>query len=89
MCILLHCSVPPTTKESLITLNVCTCHGFFQANNTLPGAMIPAGTGSIVLNALRRTVKLKVTSLCDRPIQVCTIKLQLEVTVMGSKGCSV
>ena len=44
----------------------------FQDNNTAPGAMIPAN-GNILINAQRRTVKLKVTSLCDRPIQVCAI----------------
>ena len=32
--------------------------------------MVPAASGDITLNADRRTVKLKVTSLCDRPIQV-------------------
>lgn len=37
----------------------------------MPGAMIPAN-GNILLNAQRKTVKLKVTSLCDRPIQVST-----------------
>ena len=33
--------------------------------------MIPSVKGDILLNAQRRTIKLKVTSLCDRPIQVC------------------
>ena len=33
--------------------------------------MIPSVKGGILLNAQRRTIKLKVTSLCDRPIQVC------------------
>jgi len=36
---------------------------------TAPGAKIPV-KGDIVLNAQRKTVKLRVTSLCDRPIQV-------------------
>ena len=44
----------------------------FQGESTAPGAKIPV-KGDIVLNAQRKTVKLKVTSLCDRPIQVCTI----------------
>lgn len=43
----------------------------FQDEGTAPGAKIPV-KGDIVLNAQRKTVKLKVTSLCDRPIQVCT-----------------
>ena len=43
----------------------------FQGESTAPGAKIPV-KGDIVLNAQRKTVKLKVTSLCDRPIQVCT-----------------
>lgn len=38
--------------------------------NSTPGAMDPSAVGDITLNAKRRTVKLKVTSLCDRPIQV-------------------
>ena len=33
--------------------------------------MIPSVKGDILLNAQRRTIKLKITSLCDRPIQVC------------------
>ena len=43
----------------------------FQDESTAPGAKIPV-KGDILLNAQRKTVKLKVTSLCDRPIQVCT-----------------
>ena len=50
---------------------------FFQVNNITPGAMIPTVDGDILLNAQRRTVKLKVTSLCDRPIQVCILRLTM------------
>ncbi|KAL9971298.1 hypothetical protein ACROYT_G023806 [Oculina patagonica] len=57
--------VPSVEKFSSASENVVPL-----VNNTVPGAMIPAVNGSIVLNAERRTVKLKVTSLCDRPIQV-------------------
>ena len=44
---------------------------FFKGGRNSPGAMIPSVKGDILLNAQRRTIKLKVTSLCDRPIQVC------------------
>ena len=44
----------------------------FQDESTAPGAKIPV-KGDILLNAQRKTVKLKVTSLCDRPIQVCSL----------------
>ena len=43
----------------------------FKGDKNSPGAMIPSVKGGILLNAQRRTIKLKVTSLCDRPIQVC------------------
>ena len=44
---------------------------FFKGGRNSPGAMIPSVKGDVLLNAQRRTIKLKVTSLCDRPIQVC------------------
>ena len=42
----------------------------FQESSA-PGSFVPSTSGDITLNAGRKTVKLKVTSLCDRPIQVC------------------
>ena len=56
----------------------------FQDNYTVPGAKIPAD-GDILINAQRRTVKLKVTSLCDRPIQVCTKSVSYALELVVSK----
>ena len=42
--------------------------------NSAPGSLVPSTSGDITLNAGRKTKKLKVTSLCDRPIQVFKIK---------------
>lgn len=42
----------------------------YEADKT-PGAIVPVPQKSIVLHEGRRRVKLKVTSMGDRPIQVC------------------
>ncbi|XP_066028410.1 urease subunit alpha isoform X2 [Pocillopora verrucosa] len=57
--------VPSVEIFSSASANVVSMGG-----RNSPGAMIPSVKGDILLNAQRRTIKLKVTSLCDRPIQV-------------------
>ncbi|EDO43273.1 predicted protein [Nematostella vectensis] len=36
----------------------------------MPGELVPSTTDAITLNSGRQTVQIKVTSLCDRPIQI-------------------
>lgn len=57
--------VPSVEIFSSASVNVVSMGG-----RNSPGAMIPSVKGDILLNAQRRMIKLKVTSLCDRPIQV-------------------
>ncbi|XP_022786982.1 uncharacterized protein LOC111327138 [Stylophora pistillata] len=57
--------VPSVEIFSSASANVVSMGG-----KNSPGAMIPSVKGDILLNAQRKTIKLKVTSLCDRPIQV-------------------
>lgn len=55
--------VPSVEKFASASANVV------PLEHSVPGAIIPS-KGDITLNSERRTVKLRVTSLCDRPIQV-------------------
>ncbi|XP_015748160.1 PREDICTED: urease subunit alpha-like [Acropora digitifera] len=56
--------VPPVEKFASASANVV------PLENSAPGSLVPSTSGDITLNAGRKTKKLKVTSLCDRPIQV-------------------
>ncbi|KAK2556604.1 Urease [Acropora cervicornis] len=56
--------VPPLEKFASASANVV------PLANSAPGSLVPSTSGDITLNAGRKTKKLKVTSLCDRPIQV-------------------
>ncbi|XP_015754190.1 PREDICTED: urease-like [Acropora digitifera] len=56
--------VPPVEKFASASANVV------PLENSAPGSLVPSTSGDITLNAGRKTKKLKVTSLCDRPIQL-------------------